>query len=1359
MSIDSNFLPYPPIGRCQQTQGLTNAKTSEVTLSTAPSKFNFEELQDIFIEKGLNALIAKLQELNIADIKVNTDAQTGKTTVTATIDGVEYLFTGTKSDTVTDTQGSANSGSTVPSTTGGSNLSVEDLKNIEAYWNKNFLSSPSLVKAQSDITRRVSQSDDESMLSTTFMGGYEEGDSISLIEYEGMRKLCEYLGVKPYTPEEVTSWDLNERGLSDTPMNRLYVSMMTLFYRSNNDIEITDEQAAYINTHTDEFNGLCLEQTLGDWVIQRTRQTTAMEMNSGNVSQEKLFQSFVDKFASSLHDDTKIATYKTANTPTYNVKLDGENVVFTDNTVKAIKEWLDRFSPKNPAAGGFDLNDYNYMQIFGLEFGDDEEAIKSKLRAFCEKHGSGENMTVSLQDYYDTIVAANCTGSFNSRVLDSHSQYYKEYLEKYESIDIGNGYKLFILPVVDTYLDKDGQSFTVEGKATSDWPTYEQCGTIIKERRAELNALCKDNGLSTTPVSTTPRTVEEAVSGSQGKGPSRASGNKGNGSTNGTTPSNTNNSGASLNSSTWEPTMSVGGVIVDAGNYNKIKQEKLDEFLKLIEKFNNFEYKKPNYFGSEDIPIFAVEIDENGNVVIGDKFKQALKAYLQSLIDAEKYDIERRGSSGVFTQYGQPEFLNMLGLSEIPYSGGTHKSMYDWIDNIQSYIDDDSKLNQLVTAFCNSVGSVDGKTTTLENYYFAMADNNVHVTAPYQGTTFDDMNDIAIEAKINAYLEVLKEKYPEVYDEYVYSIQNVKTNTFGEMYYQNGQVRGDGYIHNIEAEDPYYSPQFMDVLKCAAGITGDELRSEQAAKMEALFKKMGAQGNYLEVDITDMVNYLLGDNKEGINYFDKLKSERNATANKVSNTAIETGTPDSSIKVEVYKPTEIQHVPEPNDVIKDITDFAKNLLDPIYAKYFATNGDGYLNFDLGKSDWSNPDSGDYAHTTWTWKDDATKEAFTKEVEAVIAQMLEKYSDVITNIMFDGQRIVYTTIYDDETPENAYTTINDAFLAGTTALNGMAHAVFGQILSPKGASIDPGEFEAAVENPISYAAAPKVISNNIPENAPVGVNGGNPAKTAWEGIWIDGDYIYLWDSKEQKYLAVKNYVSGANGGTFAQSLANGYTDGLPFGNSEDGGYLIDNILLSLVYGYNRTDVPNVFEKDGKYYTYDVNTKRHLSGLDGLEKMLNEITFDNTDTPVTQKAPAKQTPADDKTPEEVTIKVEDCLKEMDAAASKLNLSASKTQGVYYQFTNAGSYLYIWNPVEKKFKPFSINSRNADGTINQEFTQTGRAVNRTAQNIYYEAILEAYKNGFNFTINFPWICEKDGVYYEYDKEEGCFHKKETK
>ena len=61
--------------------------------------FDYQELQTLFADKGLDALLAKLKELKAAglieSIKVSTDVDTGKTTVSFEYDGIEYEFTGT----------------------------------------------------------------------------------------------------------------------------------------------------------------------------------------------------------------------------------------------------------------------------------------------------------------------------------------------------------------------------------------------------------------------------------------------------------------------------------------------------------------------------------------------------------------------------------------------------------------------------------------------------------------------------------------------------------------------------------------------------------------------------------------------------------------------------------------------------------------------------------------------------------------------------------------------------------------------------------------------------------------------------------------------------------------------------------------------------------------------------------------------------------------------------------------------------------------------------------------------------------------------------------------------------------------
>ena len=62
------------------------------------STFSFEDLLNVLLEDGFNALLDKLKELKangiISSIKIVTDASTGKTTISGEYDGVEFEFIG-----------------------------------------------------------------------------------------------------------------------------------------------------------------------------------------------------------------------------------------------------------------------------------------------------------------------------------------------------------------------------------------------------------------------------------------------------------------------------------------------------------------------------------------------------------------------------------------------------------------------------------------------------------------------------------------------------------------------------------------------------------------------------------------------------------------------------------------------------------------------------------------------------------------------------------------------------------------------------------------------------------------------------------------------------------------------------------------------------------------------------------------------------------------------------------------------------------------------------------------------------------------------------------------------------------------
>lgn len=656
----------------------------------------------------------------------------------------------------------------------------------------------------------------------------------------------------------------------------------------------------------------------------------------------------------------------------------------------------------------------------------------------------------------------------------------------------------------------------------------------------------------------------------------------------------------------------------------------------------------------------------------------------------------------------------------------------------------------------------------------------------------------------------LKEKYPDIYEK------------FKDIFPEYGNGHGQSRSINICITNNRYSDNqdFRKLLMYAAGVSESEINSiymnSDAQKInEKVATALGGvvDGPYIasdiEFDVIDLMNYLLGKNDTGTNYFYAsgiVQPQTNNTVNVTSNDGVQDYTNYSNVfEASVSLPTDssVKYVDDidktvrangefnNSDIRNEIYDYMRELIDPIYQDYFRGSPESYVNFNHDYEACTKDGNDIYSPYEYVWKDEETKQAFVKEVETAIQKVLDKYSDVLSSMTFDGRRISFTT-KDDSTYTGA------PFVNGDIVNGGRFRNV--------------GDYEPALKTPKTYLA-PSVIANNVPDNAPVikDDNGNDLSlyKTPWEGVLVDkNSTLYLWDSANSRYInaGTVNAVELANGNIDAlKNIISDFSTGANFINGSEyavtGGseYEVARVLINLVYGYNLTSSPCIFEKDGKYYQFDDRKDTNLDSEYGritpetFISLLTEIEFadgvtetatqsktsttqpepevpvvDTPDVPTAEipvpevEQPVTPTVAvEEKTitkeeKEEVIIKSEDIVSEMQATAEKLNLTAAKTTGTYYQFSNQGSYLYVWNPKTKKFKAFSINTRNADGTINQEFTQTGKAVNRTEANVYYEALLEAYKNGYNFTVNYPWVCEKDGVYYEYDKEAGCFKKR---
>lgn len=663
---------------------------------------------------------------------------------------------------------------------------------------------------------------------------------------------------------------------------------------------------------------------------------------------------------------------------------------------------------------------------------------------------------------------------------------------------------------------------------------------------------------------------------------------------------------------------------------------------------------------------------------------------------------------------------------------------------------------------------------------------------------------------VGYYVYQLKEKYPEIYEKF--------KDIFPEYGNGHGQSRTISVcITNTRFSD---NQEFRQLLMYAAGVSESEINSiymnSDAQKInEKVATALGGivDGPYItsdiEFDVIDLMNYLLGKNDTGTNYFYAsgiVQPQTNNTVNVTSNDGVQDYTNYSNVfEASVSLPTDssVKYVDDidktvrangefnNSDIRNEIYDYMRELIDPIYQDYFRGSPESYVNFNHDYEACTKDGNDIYSPYEYVWKDEETKQAFVKEVETAIQKVLDKYSDVLSSMTFDGRRISFTT-KDDSTYTGA------PFVNGDIVNGGRFRNV--------------GDYEPALKTPKTYLA-PSVIANNVPDNAPVikDDNGNDLSlyKTPWEGVLVDkNNTLYLWDSANSRYInaGTVNAVELANGNIDAlKNIISDFSTGANFINGSEyavtGGseYEVARVLINLVYGYNLTSSPCIFEKDGKYYQFDERKDTNLDSEYGritpetFISLLTEIEFadgvtetatqsktfttqpetevtvvDTPDVPTAEipvpevEQPVTPTVAvEEKTitkeeKEEVIIKSEDIVSEMQTAAEKLNLTAAKTTGTYYQFSANGSYLHVWNPETKKFKAFSINTRNADGTINQEFTQTGKAVNRTEANVYYEALLEAYKNGYNFTVNYPWVCEKDGVYYEYDKEAGCFKKR---
>ncbi len=146
-------------------------------------------------------------------------------------------------------------------------------------------------------------------------------------------------------------------------------------------------------------------------------------------------------------------------------------------------------------------------------------------------------------------------------------------------------------------------------------------------------------------------------------------------------------------------------------------------------------------------PIFSlVNVDENGKITLAKDSKETLKAFLHSTVVDQKNSMERAevgnkiiGFNGtVPTSYTQSDILKLFGIDmkgKIDYTTDGFPKWNNLINNLEKYINDDDKLDELLNNFMSSIGSKDGNSTTLESLCNNLANTEIKYVGSILGSS------------------------------------------------------------------------------------------------------------------------------------------------------------------------------------------------------------------------------------------------------------------------------------------------------------------------------------------------------------------------------------------------------------------------------------------------------------------------------------------------------------------------------------------------------------------------------------------------------------------------------------------------
>ena len=146
-------------------------------------------------------------------------------------------------------------------------------------------------------------------------------------------------------------------------------------------------------------------------------------------------------------------------------------------------------------------------------------------------------------------------------------------------------------------------------------------------------------------------------------------------------------------------------------------------------------------------PIFdLVNVDKNGKITLAKNAKETMKVFLHNTVKDQKESMQRveagnklLGFNGtVATQFTQNDILKLFGLSKSgKIDAGTtgFPKWHKFINDLETYINDDNKIDELLSNFMSSVGSEDGNSTTLEKFCNNLANTEIKYVGTFLGSS------------------------------------------------------------------------------------------------------------------------------------------------------------------------------------------------------------------------------------------------------------------------------------------------------------------------------------------------------------------------------------------------------------------------------------------------------------------------------------------------------------------------------------------------------------------------------------------------------------------------------------------------